>query len=42
MKHDEGSGSAYNEYDSGSTSLYYADEVSGSGSSNWDDDSDEG
>ncbi|XP_078359624.1 uncharacterized protein LOC144644082 isoform X3 [Oculina patagonica] len=41
IKHDEGSGSANEEYDSGSASLYYADEVSGSGSSNWDDDSDE-
>lgn len=44
IKHNnEESGSGYDEYDSGSASLYYADEVnSGSGSSDWDDDSDDG
>ena len=44
IKHSsDGSGSGYDEYDSGSASLYYADEVdSGSGSSDWDDDSDDG
>ncbi|XP_022799604.1 uncharacterized protein LOC111337536 isoform X3 [Stylophora pistillata] len=43
IKHSsDGSGSGYDEYDSGSASLYYADEVdSGSGSSDWDDDSDD-
>ncbi|XP_027047022.1 uncharacterized protein LOC113674731 isoform X3 [Pocillopora damicornis] len=43
IKHNnEESGSGYDEYDSGSASLYYADEVnSGSGSSDWDDDSDD-
>ena len=41
VKHDE-SGSGYDEYDSGSASLYYADEASSSGSGNWDDDNDEG
>jgi len=42
LKHDEESGSGYDEYDSASASLYYADEASGSGSGNWDDDNDEG
>lgn len=44
IKHNnEESGSGYDEYDSGSASLYYADEVnSGSGSSDWDDGSDDG
>lgn len=42
-KHDEGSGSGYDEYDeSGSASLYYADEVSGSGSSDYKEDEEEG
>lgn len=41
-KHDEESGSGYDAYDeSGSASLYYADEVSGSGSSDWKEDDDE-
>ena len=42
VKHNEESGSGYDEYDSGSASLYYADEASASGSGNWDDDNDEG
>lgn len=42
VKHNEESGSGYDEYDSGSASLYYADEASSSGSGNWDDDNDEG
>lgn len=42
VKHGDESGSGYDEYDSGSASLYYADEASSSGSGNWDDDNDEG
>jgi len=41
VKHGDESGSGYDEYDSGSASLYYADEASSSGSGNWDDDNDE-
>lgn len=42
-KHDESSGSGYDEYDeSGSAArLYYADEVSGSGTSDWKEDEDD-